>query len=101
MISEYEKGITPYITTAKNPHRWHPHKKRIPAQQIPDYQYRDRIYMKLDIVLEKEEDGRYSAHCPALKGCHSQGRTREKALKNMQEAIDLYHETSKDIASHH
>jgi len=55
--------------------------------------------MKLDIVLEKEEDGGYSAHCPALKGCHSQGRTREEALKNMQEAIELYLEVAHDIAS--
>ena len=55
--------------------------------------------MKLTIVLEKEEDGGYSAHCPALKGCHSQGRTREEALENMQEAIELYLEVSHDIAS--
>ncbi|KAF1078450.1 type II toxin-antitoxin system HicB family antitoxin [Methanogenium sp. MK-MG] len=55
--------------------------------------------MKLDIVLEKEEDGGYSVHCPALKGCHSQGKTREEALENMQEAIELYLEVAHDIAS--
>ncbi|MDE4907986.1 type II toxin-antitoxin system HicB family antitoxin [Methanogenium marinum] len=55
--------------------------------------------MKLDIVLEKEESGGYSAHCPALKGCHSQGMTGEEALKNMQEAIELYLEVTHDIAS--
>ena len=55
--------------------------------------------MKLDIVLEKEEEGGYSVHCPALKGCHSQGRTREEALKNIQEAIELYFEVAHDIAS--
>jgi len=55
--------------------------------------------MKLDIVLEKEEDGGYSVHCPVLKGCHSQGRTREEALKNIQEAIELYFEVAHDIAS--
>jgi predicted RNase H-like HicB family nuclease len=38
--------------------------------------------MKLKIVLEREEDGTYSVHCPALKGCRSQGTTREEALKN-------------------
>ena len=46
--------------------------------------------MKLEIVLEQEEDGTYSVHCPALKGCHSQGTTREEALKDIQEAIQLY-----------
>jgi len=25
--------------------------------------------------------------CPALKGCHSQGATREKALESIREAI--------------
>ncbi len=55
--------------------------------------------MKLDIILEKEEEDRYSVHCPALKGCHSQGMTQEEALKNIQEAIELYLEVAHDIAS--
>jgi predicted RNase H-like HicB family nuclease len=46
--------------------------------------------MKLEIVLEQEDDGTYSVHCPALKGCHSQGETREDALINIREAIQLY-----------
>ncbi len=46
--------------------------------------------MRLRIVLEPEDDGGYSVHCPALKGCHSQGGTREEALKNIHEAIELY-----------
>jgi len=46
--------------------------------------------MELDIILEQEDDGTYSVHCPALKGCHSQGSTRDEALKNIQEAIQLY-----------
>ena len=56
--------------------------------------------MKFDIVLEKEEDGTFSVHCPALKGCHSQGNTKEEALLNIREAIDLYLETVKEIALH-
>ena len=55
--------------------------------------------MKLTIVLEKEEDGGYSAHCPALKGCNSQRMTGEEALKNIQEAIELCLEVAHDIAS--
>jgi predicted RNase H-like HicB family nuclease len=34
-----------------------------------------------------EHDGGVSVSCPALKGCHSQGLTREEALKNIREAI--------------
>lgn len=56
------------------------------------------IRMKLDIVLEEEEDGTYSVHCPALKGCHSQGRTRDEAIANIQEAIKLYLEVAGEIA---
>ena len=54
--------------------------------------------MKLEIILEKEENGTYSVHCPALKGCHSQGDNREEALKNIQEAIQLYLELANEKA---
>ena len=54
--------------------------------------------MTLQVVIERGEDGYFAAHCPALKSCWSQGRTREEALKNIREAIDLYLEPSpKDI----
>jgi hypothetical protein len=32
----------------------------------------------------------FTAHCPSLRSCWSQGRTREEALNNIREAIDLY-----------
>ena len=54
--------------------------------------------MRLEIILEQEKDGGYSVHCPALKGCHSQGETREEALKNIQEAIELYLEVVNEKA---
>jgi len=54
--------------------------------------------MKLEIILEQEGDGTYSVHCPALKGCHSQGETREEALENIQEAIQLYLEVANEKA---
>ncbi len=34
-----------------------------------------------------EHDEGVSVSCPALRGCHSQGRTREEALNNIREAI--------------
>jgi predicted RNase H-like HicB family nuclease len=46
--------------------------------------------MKLKIVLEKGMDGYIVAHCPALKGCVTQGRTEEEAMSNIKEAIELY-----------
>jgi len=42
------------------------------------------------VVLEQGEDGWIIASVPALPGCHSQGRTREEALRNIQEAIEGY-----------
>lgn len=46
--------------------------------------------MNLKIVIEPGEDGYLVAHCPSLKSCWSQGRTREEVLKNIREAIDLF-----------
>jgi len=43
--------------------------------------------MKFTVVLEPEEVGGYSVHCPALAGCASQGETLEEALANIREAI--------------
>jgi antitoxin HicB len=46
--------------------------------------------MKFVITLEHDEDGFIIASCPALAGCHSQGKTREEALSNIDEAIRGY-----------
>ena len=46
--------------------------------------------MRYTVVLEREEDGGYVASVPALPGCVSQGDTREEALRNVQEAADVY-----------
>ncbi|MEA3143094.1 MAG: hypothetical protein QOG31_418 [Thermoplasmata archaeon] len=41
------------------------------------------------VVLEQDEDG-FVADVPQLPGCHTQGDTREEALANIREAIELY-----------
>ena len=46
--------------------------------------------MNVKVVVEQGEDGYFVAHVPALKSCWSQGKTREEALANIREAIDLY-----------
>jgi predicted RNase H-like HicB family nuclease len=42
------------------------------------------------ILIEQDEDGMFVAECPSLPGCISQGKTREEALINIEEAIKGY-----------
>ncbi len=42
------------------------------------------------VSLEPDEDGFIVASCPQLPGCHSQGRSRQEAVKNIEEAIRGY-----------
>ena len=46
--------------------------------------------MKYTVIIEKGQESGYVAYCPALKGCVSQAETREEALKNVREAIEVY-----------
>ncbi|HEX8709748.1 MAG TPA: type II toxin-antitoxin system HicB family antitoxin [Pyrinomonadaceae bacterium] len=46
--------------------------------------------MIIKVIVEPGEDGYFVAHVPSLKSCWSQGKTREEALDNIREAIDLY-----------
>jgi predicted RNase H-like HicB family nuclease len=52
--------------------------------------------MKIKVILEQGEDGYFVAHCPSLKSCWSQGKTREEALQNIREALELYLEPAPD-----
>jgi predicted RNase H-like HicB family nuclease len=47
------------------------------------------MVMDLPVVLRAGEDGLLVAECPAIPGCITQGRTREEALANIREAIEL------------
>jgi predicted RNase H-like HicB family nuclease len=42
------------------------------------------------VITYKDEDGYWIAECPSLKGCISQGETKELALANIKEAITGY-----------
>jgi predicted RNase H-like HicB family nuclease len=44
--------------------------------------------MTFNIILKPDlEDGGFNVSCPTLPGCHSQGETEEKVIKNIKEAI--------------
>jgi len=55
--------------------------------------------MKLRVVLEASDDGGFTAIVPSLPGCFSEGDTRDEALANVQEAIELYLEPVDDDAA--
>ena len=46
--------------------------------------------VKLTVVLEPSDEGGFSVFVPTLPGCISEGDTREEALGNIREAIELY-----------
>ena len=52
--------------------------------------------MRLKVMLGPSDEGGYSAVVPALPGCVSEGETREEALQNIREAIELYLEPVED-----
>ena len=52
--------------------------------------------MRFTVVLEQEPDEGFVASVPALPGCVSQGDTREHALRNIREAIELYLEDCRE-----
>jgi len=52
--------------------------------------------MNLKIVLEPSDEGGYTVIVPSLPGCISEGETKEEALINIKEAIELYLEPIED-----
>lgn len=53
--------------------------------------------MKFKVVIEEIKGEGYSAYCPTLKGCWSQGKTEEEALENIRDAIKVYLKTLDDV----
>jgi predicted RNase H-like HicB family nuclease len=45
---------------------------------------------KRKVLLYPGEDGYFVVEVPSLPGCISQGKTRDEALTNIEEAIALY-----------
>lgn len=45
--------------------------------------------MRYKVILSRNDDG-YAVHCPALRGCWSQGATEAEALANIRGVIEEY-----------
>jgi predicted RNase H-like HicB family nuclease len=52
--------------------------------------------MKFKVILEESDDGGYTVYVPSLPGCISEGETIEEAMRNIEEAIQLYLEPVDD-----
>ena len=48
-----------------------------------------RTSHEIIVTLECDEDEVWVVECPSIRGCASQGKTREEALINIQETIEL------------
>lgn len=67
--------------------------KRHVAVSVPTVlaKEKDDGFMKWRVVLERDDEtGDWAVWCPELTGCTSAGETEEEALKNIQDAIELY-----------
>jgi predicted RNase H-like HicB family nuclease len=49
--------------------------------------------MKYTVIIERGTESGFVAYAPALKGCVSHGQTKEEALRNIKEAIEVYIES--------
>ena len=45
--------------------------------------------LQFTFLLEKDDDGGYTARCLELKGVYGQGETEEEALKEIQTALNI------------
>ncbi len=45
--------------------------------------------MIFSVTIDRDEDGVWIVECPSIPGCVSQGTTKDEALINIKEAIQL------------
>jgi predicted RNase H-like HicB family nuclease len=55
-----------------------------------------QVESKRKVLLYPGEDGYFVVEVPSLPGCISQGKTREEAIANIEEAMNLYIEVLQD-----
>lgn len=52
--------------------------------------------MKYVYVIERADDGSYSAYVPDLPGCTTSGDSVEEVKQNIQDAVDSYVESLRE-----
>jgi predicted RNase H-like HicB family nuclease len=52
--------------------------------------------LEFEILMEPDEDG-FHVWCPALRGCHSFGLTKEEARTHIREAIELWLDGAEEL----
>ena len=52
--------------------------------------------MVRQVLIYPGEDGYWVAEVPSLPGCISQGQTKEEAISNIKDAIEVYIEALED-----
>ena len=57
------------------------------AEEASEYGRSNRLHFRINLFESREG---WSVSCPDLPGCHSQGKNRKEALKNIKEAIRLW-----------
>ncbi len=48
------------------------------------------VEYEFTIVIERDEDGRFLAVCPALQGCYTEGASEEEVRELIKDAIRLH-----------
>jgi predicted RNase H-like HicB family nuclease len=68
------------------------------GSKLPAAESKERVYYDLPEVVEPGESGYFVGHCPVLRGCVAQGKTREEAQANLKKAIASYLSVLEDLA---
>lgn len=55
---------------------------------------------EFNVVIEQDEDGYYVASVPTLPGCHTQARSLDELMLRIQEAIELYTDSTDRFEIH-
>lgn len=48
------------------------------------------VVLKLNVIIERDEDGYYVGSVPELPGCHTQAKTVDELMGRVREAAELY-----------